>query len=174
MGLGPIGLWKNGVAIYNANDGQSYNNNKVWFRNAFYWEGGSFDACNGHPDPSGTDHNHVQPVCLSGYNPTDSSKHSPLLGYLFDGYPIYGPYGYSSANSSSSSIKRMASGYSLRSISSRTTLPDGTTASAAGPTVSSSYPLGAFLYDYAWSASTGDLDANNGRWCVTPEYPKGI
>ena len=29
------------------------------------------------------------------------------------------------------------------------------------------------MYDYSWSASTGDLDASNGRWCVTPEYPSG-
>ena len=30
------------------------------------------------------------------------------------------------------------------------------------------------LQDYAWAAGNGDLDACNGRWTVTPEYPTGI
>ncbi len=38
--------------------------------------------------------------------------------------------------------------------------------------ISSTYPLGSYLQDYYYSG-TGDLDAYNGRWCVTPEYPSG-
>ena len=65
------------------------------------------------------------------------TSHSPIIGYALDSYPIYGPFGYSSANDSSSSIKRMSSGYTLRSISDRTTLSNGTTLSSYyyGPTV---------------------------------------
>ena len=37
-GLGAIGVWKNGVAMYNAWDGYSYNSLGVWNRNAYYWE----------------------------------------------------------------------------------------------------------------------------------------
>jgi hypothetical protein len=173
VGLGAVGLWKDGVAIYNANDGQSYNSAGVWYRNAKYWEGISFDACNGHADGSKNYHNHVNPICMSGYSATDSTTHSPLLGFMFDGYPMYGPFGYSSANVSTSSIKRMTSGYSLRSITDRTTYPTGGSTPSSGPPINSTYPLGSFMYDYAWSASTGDLDAYNGRWCVTPEYPSG-
>ena len=92
---------------------------------------------------------------------------------MFDSYPIYGPFGYSSANDTSSGIRRMTSGYSLRNISTRTTLPDGSTASVAGPNVNSSYPIGSFLWDYEWLSTNGDLDVSNGRWCVTPEYPDG-
>jgi hypothetical protein len=37
--------------------------------------------------------------------------HSPILGWSFDGYPIYGPYGYSSANDPQSTVRRMVSGF---------------------------------------------------------------
>jgi len=90
--------------------------------------------------------------------------HSPIIGYAYDGNPIYGPYGYSDPGDSSSSISRMISGYSLNN--SRTGGPSTTT-----------YPLGTFIDDYTWSKSelTGKtaLDENNGRYCVTPEYPEG-
>jgi hypothetical protein len=47
--LGHIGVWRNGVSIFNAEDGMSYNNQGVWNRNALVFEGISFDACLGHP-----------------------------------------------------------------------------------------------------------------------------
>ena len=42
-GMGNIGLWVNGVSIYNADDGYSYNNQGLWNRNAYMFEGVSFD-----------------------------------------------------------------------------------------------------------------------------------
>ena len=94
---------------------------------------------------------------------------------MFDGYPIYGPFGYSSANNSGSAIKRMKSGYSLRNIAQRHSLSNGTelTSDNWGPDVSSTYSLGVYLDDYEWLSTNGDLDAYNGRWCKTPEYPSG-
>ncbi len=35
------------------------------------------------------------------------------------------------------------------------------------------FPLGSFLDDYIFVNGAGDLDEYNGRWCVTPEFPKG-
>jgi hypothetical protein len=35
VGLGSIGLWKDGVSIYNAYDGMTYNNQGVWRRFIF-------------------------------------------------------------------------------------------------------------------------------------------
>ena len=113
---------------------------------------------------------------MSGYSTTSTTAHSPLLGFMFDGYPIYGRFGYSSANDTSSSIKRMKSGYSLRSITQRRSFSNGTTftlTDSYGPDVSSQFPLGSFLEDYEWLSTNGDLDAYNGRWCKTPEYPSG-
>ncbi len=173
VGLGPVGVWSNGVAIYNASDGMSYNNDGTWHRNAYYFEGSSFDDCLGHPDQSGCYHHHVNPKCL--YNSADSTQHSPIIGYSFDGYPVYGAYGYSNPNAAGA-VRRMKPSYQLRTtMVNRDTLPNGTVVSVAneGPVVSSSYPLGDFMEDYKYIAGSGDLDTNNGRWCVTPEYPLG-
>jgi len=91
-------------------------------------------------------------------------QHSPILGFAYDGNPIYGPFGYSNPLNSNSSITRLISGYNL--LGSR----------LGGPSTSQ-YPLGTFVDDYKWyaRASTGKsyLDENNGRFCVTPDYPEG-
>ena len=173
LSLGQIGAWSNGLAIYGPWDGYSYGSLGIWHRNALYYEGISFDQCYGHPDGSGVYHNHVIPTCL--YNLNNSAAHSPIVGYAFDGYPIYGPYGYSNASNAASAIKLIAPGYALRNINNRTTLSNGTVLGSSlwGPIVNITYPLGAFIEDYAWSSGNGDLDSCNGRWTVTPEYPSG-
>lgn len=170
IGLGHIGVWTNGVSIFNVSDAQSYNNQGVWNRNAYFFEGSGFDNCLGHPQQQGEYHHHVSPTCL--YNDLDSTHHSPIIGYAFDGYPVYGAYAYADTNGGGG-IKRMRSSYQLRNITDRTTLPDGTTASSAGPAISTTYPLGAFIEDFVFIPGSGELDAHNGRWCKTPEYPNG-
>lgn len=171
-GLGQIALLVNGVVIFNAEDAFSYNNQGIWHQDANYFEAASFDATGGHPAPGGVYHYHRNTFSLST---TDSSQHSPIIGYAFDGFPIYGPFGYSDPNNAGSGIKRMISGYALRNMTQRTSLPDGTVlqANQYGPAVSGQYPLGAYVEDYAYSSSNGDLDEYNGRICVTPEYPGG-
>lgn len=171
--LGHIGVWRNGVSIFNAKDGMSYNNQGIWNRDALVWEGSSFDACLGHPAPNGEYHHHVSPNCL--YDHMNDETHSNLIGYAFDGYPIYGAYGFVNADGSGG-ITRMRSSYQLRSITARTTLPDGTalTAGQHGPAIGGQYALGAYIEDYEFVSGSGDLDVHNGRFCVTPEYPAGI
>lgn len=159
--LGNIGIWANGIGVFNAKDGMSYNNQGIWNRNAYYYEGISFDACLGHPAPGGNYHNHVNPACL--YNTANTTVHSPILGYAFDGYPIYGPYAYTNTNGTGL-IKRMVSGYTLSPNSTRVN----------GPAVNAQYPAGCFCEDYVFTGGAGtDLDVYNGRFCVTPEYPAG-
>jgi hypothetical protein len=168
IGLGHIGVLKNGVSIFNANDAQYVNN--VWSRNGYYFEYPSFDNCIGHPQQQGEYHHHVSPKCL--YTQTDSSQHSPVIGFMFDGYPVYGAYGYADTNGTGG-IRRMRSSYRLRADQSRTKDPYGNTASTAGPAVSTMYPMGCLLWDYEYVPGLGDLDSSNGRWCVTPQYPNG-
>jgi hypothetical protein len=122
---------------------------------------------------------------------TTALHHSPIIGWAFDGHPIYGPYGYSDPNNPNSPIKRMVSGFSLRSITTRTSVPgwaaaaefgasvtpDSTyslTTTQYGPAVSTTYPLGRYTEDYAYVPGSGDLDQYNGRWTVTPEFPGGV
>ena len=160
VGLGHIGVWTNGVSVFNVSDAMSYNNAGVWNRNAYYWEGSGFDNCLGHPQQNGEYHHHVSPTCL--YNQADSLNHSPIIGYAFDGFPIYGAYAYTNANGTGP-IKRMTSSYVLSSNTTRVN----------GPAVNSTYPAGCFIEDYNYVANSGDLDDRNGRFCVTPEYPNG-
>ena len=170
--LGHVGVWTNGVSIFNAKDARSYNNAGVWNQNAIVVEGSSFDACIGHPAPNGEYHHHLNPVCL--YDDKDSTHHSPIIGYAFDGFPIYGAYGFAKTDGTGG-IRRMNSSYRMRAITDRTTLPDGTALSSSqdGPALSTQYPLGYYIEDFEYIAGLGDLDQYNGRFCVTPEYPAG-
>lgn len=166
--LGYIGVMINGIPIYNARDGRSYQNQNVWNQEAFLSEGDTFDKCAGHPDQGSNYHHHLNPGCL--YT-ASSSKHSPIVGFAFDGYPVYGAYANKNADGTGG-ITRMRSSYRLRSITQRTTYANGSTV-AAGPAVSAQYPLGTYIEDYEYAQTLGDLDAYNGRFAVTPEYPKG-
>ena len=161
VGLGHVGIWSNGVSIYNASDGMSYNSAGVWNRNAYFFEGISFDNCLGHAAQNGEYHHHVSPKCL--YDAKDSSKHSPIIGYAWDGFPIYGAYAYSNLDGTGK-IKRMTTGYQLKNLVTR----------ANGPNPDQTYPLGCFMEDHEYKAGSGDLDERNGRYCITPDYPNGI
>jgi len=170
--LGPIGLWINGLAIFNALDAHSYNNQNIWHQNAVVVEAVSFDGCLGHPAPGGAYHNHQNVSCLYGANP---EKHSQLLGFAFDGFPVYGPYAYANSDGSGGII-RVRSSYAKRNITKRHSLPDGTALAPSqyGPDVSTTYPVGYYVEDFEYTAGSGDLDVYNGRFAVTPEYPTGI
>ena len=100
----------------------------------------------------------------SMYQEPTTKVHSKILGYAYDGNPIYGPFGYSDPGDPTSSIIRLESGYTLNNSRSN------------GPAISQ-YSLGTFIDDYTWSQNqdTGKtrLDENNGRFCVTPDYPEG-
>ena len=169
--LGHIGLWINGVSIYNADDGQTWENKGVWKRNAYLWEGASFDSCKGHADSNNEYHQHISSGCMYSTSPT---SHSPLIGFAFDGFPIYGPYGYTDPNDSTSAIKKILPSYIIRIIVNRNTLSNGTILPIAlrGPPIAN-YSLSHFIEDYVYTAGAGDLDEYNGRYCKTPEYPTG-
>jgi hypothetical protein len=220
-GGGPIGYFVDGVAMFNSWDAYYYTNGAdtqgganggYWNRDAYVNEGVTFDPNNAH-QAGGQHHYHANPPALRyqlgdhvDFNPvtkayTESTnaplRHSPILGWVADGWPVYGPYGYSVSNDASSGIRRMVSGYVLRngqygsqnlSVVGRADLPQwavrlfGVTSNVmAGPAVSTSYPLGRYMEDndflgdlgLAPGTNTYDLDEYNGRWCVTPEFPNG-
>ena len=133
-----------------------------------------------HQNPSafGLDLNVISTICdtypSDGLYVINPAEHSPLIGFAYDGFPIYGAYGYANTDGTGG-IVRMKSSYQLRNITTRTTYADGTTVTA-GPPVSTTYPLGYFREDYEYVAHPSDpsyLDVHNGRFCVTPEYPSG-
>ena len=81
--FGPIGVAINGIPFYN-----QYNREG---RDAVRLE--VFDSCCGHPDQAGRYHYHKYPVCVKSPFKEAPSGHSPLIGFAFDGFAIYGPNG---------------------------------------------------------------------------------
>ena len=207
---GNIGIFINGVALFDYRDGVSWNANtnalcggpggtpcpggmmatQPWNRDAVPAEKPGFDCSKAHP-ANGNYHHHQNPsafkldlnvvstICnlydADGLYAIDSTVHSPLIGYAYDGFPIYGSYAFKNADGTGG-VVRMKSGYQLRNITTRTTSPTGASVTS-GPAVSATYPLGYFREDYEFITHTGQddyLDEHNGRFCVTPEYPNGI
>ena len=86
-----------------------------------------------------------------------SLSHSPIVGWAYDGCPIYGPYGF--GDPTGGTVRRLTPSYTLSAKANRP--------------VTSIYPLGFFVNDWDYTAD-GDLDQYNGRFCKTPEYPNGV
>ncbi|HEY4364165.1 MAG TPA: YHYH protein [Bryobacteraceae bacterium] len=148
------GVFVNGVPVYNQFEAISYQGQNLWH----------FDAVAMRLKGEGP------PGLLEGLI-SGGGKHSPIVGYALDGYPIYGPWGFAEDGS----LRRMRSSYRVRSITERTRWPDGTvlTPGQYGPAVSAEFPVGTFVEDYEFVDGAGDLDRYNGRFARTPECPQG-
>lgn len=75
--LGPIGIALNGVPFFNQYAGPNQ---------PLTGEIVSFDKYYGHPQNTGMYHYHVEPLYLT----TVKSTKSGLMGFLLDGFPVYG------------------------------------------------------------------------------------
>ena len=219
-----VGFYADGVALFDPMDGYSYSGGTEtspgtgqWHRDAYVNEAITFDKGFSHQQNTGKYHNHADPLALRyllGDNVTFNNtskvyaegntaaptKHSPILAWMLDGLPLYGPYGYSSPMDSTSGVRRMVGGFVLRNglttgvdnlTTAGRTLPtwalrNNGNVSATGPTVSTTYPLGRYIEDNAYLGDlikTGttkyaqgtdfDLNEYNVRYCVTPEFPSG-
>ena len=157
---GPVAVAVNGVPFYGPEDGPG--------GDAVAHEIGIYDEdrqeidlgiCGAHMGPGGY-HYHFDGNCMHWHNETDGSSgyefskvdngtHSPIIGFAFDGYPIYGSYGHVDGN-----VTLMKSNYILKENS--------------GMGYNG-------IDDYEYSLDNGGhLDACNGRFSVTPEFPDGI
>ena len=87
------------------------------------------------------------------------TDHSPIIGWAYDGNPIYGPFGYSDPDDINSTVKIISSSYK-KDISAVVNRPAG-------------FNDGFFINDFIFNGD-GDLDLHNGRFCKTPEFPNGI
>jgi YHYH protein len=103
--LGAIGYWLNGVSIFDWYDGQSYLGQRVWQNLAPRFELYDLDICAGHA-ANGEYHHHSHPQCLAIALGDDGREHSPLYGYVADGYPIYGPWEADGVLAKSSWVER--------------------------------------------------------------------
>ena len=93
----------------------------------------------------------------------DALTHSPILGWAYDGNPIYGPYGYKNPISGANEISKIKSGYRLNVITDPSLRPQ-----------SSEMEDGYFSEDYQYQPiDNTHLDRFNGRFGITPDYPNG-
>ena len=157
---GPVAVAVNGVPFYGPEDGPG--------GDAVAHEIGIYDEdrqeidlgiCGAHTGPGGY-HYHFDGNCMHWHNETnehsdyefskiDNSTHSPIIGFAFDGYPIYGSYGHVDGN-----VTLMRSNYILKENS--------------GMGYNG-------IDDYEYNPDNGGhLDACNGRFSPTPEFPDGI
>lgn len=83
--MGPIGMALNGVVFFNPFEAGGMNAvegySEVWL-----------DSCCGHPQQHGVYHYHKYPTCVKSPFRDDAKRHSPIIGFAFDGFPIHGPY----------------------------------------------------------------------------------
>ena len=160
---GPIAFAVNGVSIYGPEDGPGGDavagqEGKYEEDRQHVWLG----ICHGHSGPGGDYHYHADANCVHwhaddsagetwrDYNIDSSrqvSEHSPIIGFAFDGYPIYGFVGWDE----NGETREMSSSYRLK---------DGETGYNG-------------IDDYEFISGMGDLDACNGQWGTTPEFPNG-
>ena len=199
---GNIGIFINGVSLFDYRDGVAWNNNTMslcggppggnppcpggpngnqdWNRDAIPAEMGGFDCNKAHP-AMGNYHHHQNPsafnldliivsnICetypADGLYVIDTESHSPLIGFAYDGFPIYGAYGFANADGTGGIVK-MNSSYEL----------SGATTRLNGPDVNNTYFEGYFREDYNYVSHPEEfyLDEHNGRFAITPEYPEGI
>jgi hypothetical protein len=197
--LGTLGLAANGVALFNPSAGTGalpgstdapppgFEYNAV-HNEAYY----GVDTAGGHPESNGEYHYHSGKFLFSGdwssvaqanpyYGATNYNNdnlrhadgHSKIIGWAFDGHPIYGPWGYINANDNTSAPTRMTSSFSQ--LNTDTHRPIGSkytdTITVNGQSVT--LTAGSFLQDFTYSPGSGTLDSSNGRYGVTPEYPNG-
>lgn len=199
---GNIGIFINGVALFDFRDGVAWNNStnalcggpgnppcpggmgaiQNWNRDAILAERAGFDCAKAHP-AMGNYHHHQ--------NPSAFDMDLNVVSTICNLYDADGLYAIDSTVHSPL-IGFAADGfpiygaYGYRNVDgtgpivrmkSSYSLNSGT-ARALGPNVSATYPLGYFREDYQYTANSSAnpdyLDEHNGRFCITPEYPNGI
>jgi len=109
------------------------NGDGIWNRDAWVLEFSSFDSSFAHNPPGGQYHAHADPIATRyfvgdnvNYNSatnvysentsTTTFKHSPILGWLSDGLPLYGPYGYDGGGTGAAGYATINGGGGVASV----------------------------------------------------------
>ena len=92
---------------------------------------------------------------LDSNNVELTENHSKIVGWAYDGNPIYGPVGVNTSGITTF----MESSYELDPINDNTLRPPN-------------YQNGYFVEDYVYK-ETGDLDEHNGKFVVNLDFPNG-
>ena len=158
-----FGVALNGV-FFEPSTAEFWRGNRDWNQEAINGRGKrllGLDENFAHVQPDGSYHYHGTPTGLIKNIYKKSRSRIMLIGYAADGFPIYSQYGYSKVNDPKSRITKLKSSYKLKRGSRPPGSPPG------------KYD-GTYTADYEYIEGLGDLDEFNGRFAITPEYPKGI
>ena len=180
MGTKAIAVLVNGLPLYGPQNTTSYANQNVWHYDKGY-ETASLRASGiiSKTDIDGLVQTSVPTPEMTTTNVWGATtQHSGIIGWAFDGLPIYGPYGYtrydengtlSNVDVANTTITNIKSAFELRT-GQRTTGPRGNYS-------------GEFVQDYTYNVALGGSDGYVGhtgkggiakynmRWGVTPESP---
>jgi hypothetical protein len=160
---GPIAITVTGVPIFGPEEGPE--GDAVALHFGYFEEDRQaieLGICGGHSGPGNMFHYHYDANCIHWHpaenagetimdwttSKLDPSIHSPIIGFAFDGYPIYGPYGWDE----NKNVKEMKTSYKLK---------DGKNGYGG-------------IDDWEYVEELGDLDECNGIETPTPEILNGI
>ena len=159
---GAVAFAVNGIPIFGPEDGPG--GDAVAGQEGQYEEDRQhvwLGLCHGHSGPGGEYHYHADANCVHWHPDEDQSwrdyslessrtinEHSGIVGFAFDGYPIYGFVGWDETGE----VSEMTSSYRLK---------EGETGYNG-------------IEDYEYIAGMGDLDSCNGQYGATPDFPDGI
>lgn len=166
VGMNMFGLALNGC-FFEAGTAEWWkkDRNSGWHIEAIGPRGGilGIDFNNGHVQPTGAYHYHSVPVGMIAVLVKEESSRKPILiGWAADGYPIYGPWGYTDPKDNKSPIKQLAPSWQLK---------EGTRPTE--PVSPGGRYDGTYEEDFHYVAGSGDLDEFNGRFGITDEFPEG-
>ncbi len=161
------GGWFFGVALngvpFEAGTGEFWENDR---RSGWNYEAMTgflnlgIDAHNAHVQPTGAYHYHGLPLGMeTGAKDADGPPAMRLLGWAADGYPIYDAAGHDDPKDAASPVRALRPSYRLKEGE----RPDGPGGKYDGT----------FTADFEYVEGLGDLDALNGIFGVTPEFPEG-
>ena len=161
---GTVAIATNGVPLFGPEEGPGGDAVALHFK--YFVENRqpiALGYCGGHNGPGGV-HYHWDANCLYwqpevgetmadyDYTKLDSTTHSPIIAWAYDGYPIYGMYGWDN----SGNVVATESSYGIERTQ------EGGDQGYNG------------IDDWNYVDGMGDLDECNGRFGPTPEYPEGI
>jgi len=192
---GAIGIFVDGVTMYDSRDAFSFDGTTdqsgngglgVWNSDAYVNEGATFDVAFAHPGGN-VYHYHANAPALRSflgdhvthdaenntYTENDGlpTQHSPILAWLDDGLPLYGPYGYSHPTDAESGIRKMITGFQMRTAavgSARTTLPAWAARWQKGATGTAEYAL--LAAEYGPNVAADGAEYQLGHYLEDQEY----
>jgi len=120
------------------------------------------DENDAHVQPSGEYHYHGDPIGLVDQLNPDAEHSTTLVGWALDGFPMYSVMGVSDPEDAESAVVKVTSSWQTLD-----TVPTDRPST-------DDFPMGHFEQDWQYVEGSGDLDACNGHFSATPEFPEGV